>query len=184
VDDESAVFAYVKTRDPALFRLIVERYQTRVLRLVSAMLGTHADREAQEVTQEVFLRANEKIGSFRCEARFATWLYRLTYNRAAEHRRTARIRLPHVSAEAVLKLAADPLRSEAQIERQQLVAHLMEDLPDVYRTVLHLHYWLDASVEEIAETLCVPAGTVKSYLSRARQRLREQAQLQGIDLSE
>ena len=50
----------------------------------------------------------------------------------------------------------------------------------MYRSVVHLHYWMDQSIDEIGETLGVPAGTVKSYLSRARQRLRERARAQGI----
>lgn len=182
MDDESAAFAYVRTRDPALFRLLVERHQGRVLRLVAGLLGPHADLDAQEITQEVFMRANERLDTFRGEARFSTWLYRLAYNRAVEHRRIARIRLPHVSERALEKLAADPLADETQIERQQLVAHLLEQLPALYRTVINMHYWLELSVEEIAETLCVPAGTVKSYLSRGRKLLRERALSLGIQL--
>jgi RNA polymerase sigma-70 factor, ECF subfamily len=184
VDDESAAFAYARTRDPALFRLLMERYQNRVLRLVAGLLGPYADLDAQQVTQEVFLRACEKLSTFRGEARFGTWLFRLAYNRAIEHRRVARIRMPHVSEKALADLVAEPLGDQVEVERQQLVAHLLEQLPDVYRTVINMHYWLDASVEEIAEALCVPAGTVKSYLFRARRLLREHARLQGIDLSD
>jgi RNA polymerase sigma-70 factor, ECF subfamily len=182
VDDESAVFAYVQTRAPELFRLLVERHYARVLRLVASLLGPHADLDAQEVTQDVFLRAHERLDNFRGEARFATWLYRLAYNRTVEHRRRARIRLPHVSDEALRKLAIDPMGEELAHERQQVVARLLEELPDVYRTVINMHYWLDCSVDEIAETLGVPPGTVKSYLSRARARLREHARAAGIEL--
>jgi RNA polymerase sigma-70 factor, ECF subfamily len=184
VDDESAVSTYLRTRDPELFALLVRRYEARVFRLVVSLLGPYADLDAQEVTQEVFLRACEKLGTFRGEARFGTWLYRLAYNRTIEHRRRARIRLPHVSAQALAKLAADPLADQAKHEREQVVARLLEQLPDVYRTVINMHYWLDASVEEIAESLCVPAGTVKSYLFRARERLRELAKADGIELSD
>jgi RNA polymerase sigma-70 factor (ECF subfamily) len=66
------------------------------------------------------------------------------------------------------------------VERRDLVARLIEDLPDLYRTLIHMHYWLDCPVDEIAETLGMPAGTVKSYLSRARERLRLRAKAEGL----
>ena len=94
MDDEQAVAAYLAGRDPELFREIVERHQAAIARLVAALLGPFADLDAQEVTQEVFLRAHERLASFRGEARFSSWLYRLAYNRTLEHRRRARLRLP------------------------------------------------------------------------------------------
>jgi RNA polymerase sigma-70 factor (ECF subfamily) len=184
VDDESVVAEYLRTRDPDLFRLLVERHQARVFRLVAALLGPFADTDAQEVTQEVFLRMHDRLSSFRGEARFASWLYRLAYNRTLEHRRRARLRLPHVPIDVLQDRAAaggGPHESAAERERQRRVERLLEGLPDLYRSIVHLHYWLDASVEEIAELLVVPAGTVKSYLSRARQRLRKRAQVVGIE---
>jgi RNA polymerase sigma factor (sigma-70 family) len=63
----------------------------------------------------------------------------------------------------------------------EAVERLLEGLPELYRTVVYLHYWLDATVEEMAELLSVPSGTVKSYLSRARARLRERACVAGIE---
>jgi RNA polymerase sigma-70 factor (ECF subfamily) len=181
VDDEAAVLGYLQTRDPELFRVLVERHQARVFRLVAGLLGPHADLEAHEVTQDVFLRACAKLETFRGESRFAAWLYRLAYHRAIEHRRGARFRFQHVSLGDRELASSSP---EAEAARQQLVAHLLEGLPDTYRSVINLHYWLDCSVEEIAELLCVAPGTVKSYLFRARQILRAQAALQGIELSE
>jgi RNA polymerase sigma-70 factor, ECF subfamily len=179
VDDEAAVSSYLRTRDPELFRLLVERHQGRVFRLVASLLGPWVDLDAQDVTQEVFMRAHEKLADFRGEARFGSWLYRLAFNRALEHRRRARFRLPHVSFEAQGAETGVPGEPGDQ-ERQMVVARLLERLPDVYRTVIHMHYWLGCSVDEIAESLSVPAGTVKSYLSRARQRLRDHARAQGL----
>ncbi len=153
-----------------------------MLSLVASVLGPHGDLDAQEVAQEVFVRVHEKLETFRGEARFGTWLYRLAYNRALEHRRRARIRLPHVSWDQ-LEDAAPSSRCDLarDQERHELVERLVEDLPGVYRTVIHMHYWLECPVGEIAETLGVPSGTVKSYLSRARQRLRERAKAEGIE---
>jgi RNA polymerase sigma-70 factor (ECF subfamily) len=183
VNDEEVVAEYLRTRDPELFRVLVERHQARVLRLVAALLGPFADTDAQEVTQEVFLRTHDRLASFRGEARFSSWLYRLAYNRTLEHRRRARLRLPHVPVEALAEraAAAGPFEAATEQERRRQVERLLEGLPDLYRSIVHLHYWLDATVEEIAELLVVPAGTVKSYLSRARQRLRERAQALGIE---
>jgi RNA polymerase sigma-70 factor (ECF subfamily) len=182
VDDESAVAAFASTRDPEAFRVLVDRYQRRVLSLVASVLGPYADMDAQEVAQEVFLRLHEKLQTFRGEARFGSWLYRLAYNRALEHRRRARIRMPHLPLEELGGTAsADPQDLAAEQERSQLVARLVERLPDIYRTVIYMHYWLECSVDEMAETLGVPPGTVKSYLSRARQRLRDRAAALGIE---
>jgi RNA polymerase sigma-70 factor (ECF subfamily) len=183
VDDEPLVAEYIRARDPELFRVLVERHQARVFRLVAGLLGPFADRDAQEVTQEVFLRAHQHLASFRGEARFSSWLYRLAYNYTLQHRRRARLRLPHVPIE---ELAARPasdgqLEAVAERERQRRVEGLLEGLPDIYRTVVYLHYWMDASVDEIAELIAVPSGTVKSYLSRARARLRQRACAAGIE---
>lgn len=183
MDDEPLVAEYLQARDPELFRALVERHQTRVFRLVAGLLGPFADRDAQEVTQEVFLRAHEKLASFRGEARFSSWLYRLAYNFTLQHRRRARLRLPHVPADELDALAAPggPHEAAETREREKRVERLLEGLPDLYRVVVYLHYWLDATVEEIAELIGAPTGTVKSYLSRARERLRRRAAAAGIE---
>ena len=183
MEDEPAVAEYLRGRDPEIFRVLVERHQARVFRLVAGLLGPFADRDAQEVTQEVFLRAHQRLSSFRAEARFSSWLYRLAYNYTLQHRRRARLRLPHVPVEELEARASGdgPHEAAAERERRAQVERLLEQLPELYRTVVYLHYWLDAGVEEIAELIGAPAGTVKSYLSRARVRLRERARALGIE---
>jgi RNA polymerase sigma-70 factor (ECF subfamily) len=181
VDDESTVAAYLRTRDPELFRVLVERYEVRVFRLVASVLGPYADLDAQEVAQEIFLRVHEKLGGYRGEARFGSWLYRLAYNRALEQRRQARIRLPHLPLDdATGPAPPDPFELATDGERRRAIARLVERLPALYRSVIYMHYWLECSVEEIADALGVPIGTVKSYLSRARRRLRDDARRGAI----
>jgi RNA polymerase sigma-70 factor (ECF subfamily) len=181
-DDEAVVAAYLETRDPDLFRLLVERHQEPVFRLVASILGPFADLDAEELTQEVFVRVHERLDSFRGEARFSSWLYRLTYNRTIERRRRARLRAEHVPCESLEESATfiGPLEAALDRERERVVARLIEGLPELYRSVVHMRYWMDQSIDEIAETLGVPTGTVKSYLYRARQRLREHARAQGV----
>ena len=181
--DEAIVSSYLETRDPELFRQLLERHQGRVLRLVASILGPFADLEAEAAAQEVFVRVHERLASFRGESRFSTWLHRLAYNRAVELRRRARLRFEHVPCGDLQPgpTPDGPHEAAVESERERAVARLVEELPHVYRSVVHLHYWMDQSVEEIAATLDVPAGTVKSYLARARARLRERARARGID---
>lgn len=173
MDDEALAAGYLASREERLFRELVERYQTKVFRLVASVLGPFRDADAEEVTQDVFLRVHEKLGQFRGASKFGTWLYRLAYNVAVNRSKVARLRLPHVAVDVLHGLAAhdDPRRIVLDEERDARVAAALEALPEIYRTVVYLHYWNDASVDEIAELLGAPSGTIKSYLFRARERL-------------
>jgi RNA polymerase sigma-70 factor (ECF subfamily) len=175
MDDEKVIARFLETGDRATFGLLVERYQDRVFRLVASVLGPYAGVDAEEVCQEVFLRLYRKIHQFTGQAGFGTWLYRIAYNLAIDWRRRARFRLPHVSIEEIRGLAAssDPLEDVLTKEKKDVVALAMEDLPDLYRTALYMHYWLERPVEEIAELMGIPEGTVKSQLFRARNLLKD-----------
>jgi len=175
MDDEKVVARFLETGDRAMFGVLVERYQDRVFRLVASVLGPYSGSDAEEVCQEVFLRLYQKIRQFTGQAGFGTWLYRIAYNLAIDWRRRARFRLPHVSVEEIHGLASssDPLEDVLIKETKDLVALAMEDLPDLYRTALYMHYWLERPVEEIAELIGIPIGTVKSQLFRARNILKD-----------
>jgi len=174
MDDEKVVARFLETGDRAMFGILVERYQDRVFRLVASVLGPYSGADAEEVCQEVFLRLYRKIRQFTGQAGFGTWLYRIAYNLAIDWKRRARFKLPHVSVEEIRSLAAssDPLEDVLAKETKDLVALAMEDLPDLYRTALYMFYWQERPVEEIAELLGIPEGTVKSQLFRARNLLK------------
>ena len=180
--DEELVARYLETRDPPLFAELVERSAPRVLRLVSSILGPNRTAEAEEAMQDVFLRAHERLAQFRGASQFATWLYRLAYNVALQRAQRAYLRLPHVPADALVTLAsAVDVQSELiASERAAAVARAVDTLPDVYRTVVFLHYWQEASVDEIAEMLGTPVNTIKSYLFRARHRLGRELEKRGV----
>ena len=173
MDDESLVAAYLATRDEALFRTLVERHQDKVFRLVCSILGPFRDADAEEAAQDVFLRVHAKLGQFRGGSKFTTWLYRVAYSVAINRSKVARLRLPHTTIDALRTLASDedPHRSLDEKQRDAVIASALESLPDVYRTVVYLHYWNDASIDDIAELLGAPSGTIKSYLFRARERI-------------
>jgi RNA polymerase sigma-70 factor (ECF subfamily) len=171
--DGALVASYLSTRDPAVFRVLVDRHAASVLRLVSSILGPFRDTDAEDVAQDVFVRAHDKLGQFRGDAQFGTWLYRIAYSVALNRRKLARLRLPHVAVEALAGLVAphSPHDQAEAAERASQLAAAIEVLPDLYRTVVYLHYWQESSVEEIARFIGAPENTVKSYLFRARARL-------------
>jgi len=148
------------------FRELVEEYQHRVFRLVASVLGPYSDAEAEDVTQEVFLQVHSKASTFRVTMHFGTWLYAIARHRAIDRRRQARFRLPHLPIETLQ--AALP---NDDPDRRLLIAQCMEALPEIYRTLLYLHYWQGASMDEISEYTGLVPGTVKSYLARGRQRV-------------
>ena len=172
--DEELIARYLARGDPADFEEVVARNASNVLRLVSSVLGPFRDIDAEGAAQDVFVRLHEKLNQFRGEARFSTWLYRLAYRVAINHARGARFRMPHDSVDALRAVVSDhdPASDALVAERAELVARALDELPDLYRTVIHLYYWQEASVGEIADYVGAPPNTVKSYLSRARERIR------------
>ncbi|HWC65784.1 MAG TPA: RNA polymerase sigma factor [Thermoanaerobaculia bacterium] len=161
----------VAPRDPEAFRRFVEAYSGRVFRLVASILGPWRDVDAEDVVQEVFLRAWQRLDQFRGESSIGTWLYRIAWTQALNRKRAARIRLPHVPLESLAETASGAEEMNSVLARRE-VAAAVEELPDLYRTVLLLHYWAGCGVAEIGELLQAPEGTVKSYLARGRERLR------------
>jgi RNA polymerase sigma-70 factor (ECF subfamily) len=183
--DEALVEAWVNRGDAAAFEQLVEQYQGYVFRLALSVLGPGCEGDAQDVTQEVFVRIAGQLQHFRGESRFRTWLHRLALNMAFNCRRRPRWRKPHVDASILDHRPApggsdDPYQSAAAAERRRVVSESIDGLPDSLRTVIHLHYWLDVPVEGIASMLRMPAGTVKSHLHRGRKLLFKAIQARGL----
>jgi RNA polymerase sigma-70 factor (ECF subfamily) len=166
------------------FALLVERYRERVFRLAVSILGQGFVGEAEEVTQEVFLRVHHALPSFRGEASFGTWLYRVTFNQTVNLKARVRFKAPHLSDDVLADRATsdpDALTQLARARRDAAVADCIGRLPDAYQSALRLHYWLGESVADIATLLDVPPNTVKSYLFRARQLLQSMLRERGYD---
>jgi len=182
--DEALVDACVRGHDRAAFARLVSRHQASVFRLALSVLGPGAEAEAEDVTQKVFIRVAGGLAGFRGESAFRTWLRRLTVNLALDHRRLARWRKPHLDASVLERLPADnrsndPHSRAVAAERAQTVHRCLDMLPTVVRVVIHLHYWMDCPVDEIAAMLGIPAGTVKSHMHRGRKLLHRAMQARG-----
>ena len=176
-DDRRLIDECLKGRTAAYGEL-VRRYQDRLFNAVYRLLDQPED--AQDVVQEAFVSAYQGLQSFKGDAQFFTWLYRIAMNAAISHRRKQKV---VVSLETGSKneLVIDPVdesvhnqphdRLEQQEEEARLAAALSCLSPE-HKAVLILKDIEGQKYEEIAEILGIPVGTVRSRLHRARLELR------------
>jgi RNA polymerase sigma-70 factor, ECF subfamily len=178
--DDLLLVTASKNGDQEAFAQLVQRYQRLVFNLVYRMLQQYE--EATEITQETFLAAWQGLPSFRGDARFPTWLYRIAYNcslKQLEVRKRDRALQVALEANKTLENANDEQRENAELiasERQILIQEHLSHLPAKYRIVLILRHLQDMTYEEMAEILTMPVGTIKTHLFRARNLLKERLQ--------
>jgi RNA polymerase sigma-70 factor (ECF subfamily) len=178
--DESLV-ELVINGDKAAFDELMQRYQSKAYRLVRGILRDHQDTE--EVLQEIFLKIFQKLDTFRGEASFSSWLYRVALNTAfmklREKKRPARIPLDNVIAE-IEELEATgaewPSAPDQEIvteEVMKIITEAMEKMPEDFRVILILRDIEGFSNEEVGELLNLSVPAVKSRVHRARLFLRK-----------
>ena len=178
--DDILLVAASKNGDQEAFAQLVQRYQRLVFNLVYRMLQQYE--EATEITQETFLAAWQGLPSFRGDARFPTWLYRIAYNcslKQLELRKRDRALQVALEENKTLENANDEQRENAELdahERQILIQEHLSHLPAKYRIVLILRHLQDMTYEEMAEILTMPIGTIKTHLFRARNLLKDRLQ--------
>lgn len=161
-----------------------------------ALRGVGDRHEAEDITQEAFLRAWKGLPHFRAQSRFATWLYRivvnLCYNRLPQLKRELQALDIDEDPDALPELIQtrpdksrwmghDLLEAVIDHERETYLQQEIENLPESYRLMALLRYKQEMAYEEIAEILDVPVGRVKTGLFRARRQLR--AALEQFELS-
>ena len=164
----------VQRGDTESFEILVRRHQNTTFNLIYRFLGDYD--EATDTAQEVFLSAYKSIQQFRGDANFATWLYRIAFNHASTRRKSLSAkRQRQVALEddaVVVDSGANPETSAEQKEIQQYVQQALNSLDGDDAQIILLRDLQDVSYHDIAQTLDVPVGTVKSRLHRARQALR------------
>jgi RNA polymerase sigma factor (sigma-70 family) len=169
-DDETLVRAALAGRDDA-YQMLIERYQNLVWQLLNRLIPQLEDRE--ELAQDVFIKVYFKLSNFRFESKFSTWLYTVTYRTALSHLRKARLDWEEMSDqhEPIEEHAELDVALYAALDRE--VANLgLED-----RTVISLYHQQGCTVEEIAQIVEKPVGTVKNQLFRARKKLKQKLEI-------
>ncbi|MDP5325330.1 MAG: sigma-70 family RNA polymerase sigma factor [Litorivicinaceae bacterium] len=174
-----------KSGDRHAFDLLVLKYQSRILSLVTRILSNPSD--ALDVVQETFVKAYRSLESFRGESAFYTWLYRIAVNTAKNYASaSAKLQLD-VSMESMVggtdhlpsfQDSGSPDQQSATDQLQAAILEAIEQLPDDLCQALTLRELEGMSYEDIAERMDCPIGTVRSRIFRARESVVNQIQAQ------
>jgi len=182
IDDHALIGACLAGETEA-YGALVGRYQDRLYPTLLRLTGSAED--AQDLLQDAFLRAFEKLDRFHGESSFYTWVYRIAVNLALSGRRRRRptIRLGEDGLSGAAEPADDPSQTDPSLpaeraERDRLIQDALNALARDHRAVVVLKEYDGLRYEEIAAVLGVPVGTVRSRLHRARCELRER--LRGL----
>jgi len=194
---DSEAIQQVRSGDMDGLRVLYDRHRGRIYQLGCRYLGDAA--EAEDLVQQVFIKAYENAAKFRGEAQVSTWLYRIAVNAALERRRKRRTvgiddlhplgsdalgKSAHLDAEVRSGWGHRPAMAgrdfddpEGSAERrsiQERLSEALEELSPTQRLAFVLRHWEGMSIREIAEVLGAAEGTVKSHLFRAVRNLRVQ----------
>lgn len=163
-----------------LYEEIIKRYQNKVYSTVYSY--TRDYEEAKDLTQEIFIKIYNNLPNFKNKSQFSTYLYRVAVNRCIDW--TRKKRLKTVSAmffqeddeveiyEYIADLSCNPEEILLKEENGNIIRQEINNLPEIYRTVMIMFYFQDFSPQEIADILGIPRKTVDTRLYRARNMLK------------
>lgn len=181
-ETDQLLVARVQQGEKAAFDKLVLKYQSRIVNLVSRFVRNQSD--AQDVTQEAFLKAYRALPNFRGDSAFYTWLYRIAVNTAKNYlaiqsRRSGESEqdyseIEQIEGNSALNDNATPERLLLKDEIQATVITAIEKLPDDLRMAITLREIEGLSYEEIATVMDCPIGTVRSRIFRAREAIDSQ----------
>ena len=183
-DDDAELMLRVRAGDEAAFTTLVRRWQGRIVSLAYRYLGSAAD--AEDLSQDVFLRVHRARETYQPSARFSTWIYRITVNTSLNHLRARKARRA-ISGELRLHgdddgLGAhepadpsepDPAGAVEQDELAHVLRGIVDQLPERQRIAILLNKYEGLGYEAVAEAMELSEPAVKSLLTRARVTIRE-----------
>jgi RNA polymerase sigma factor (sigma-70 family) len=166
--------------DAKAFKALLARYQKSVYYLILKMV--HSPDDAEDLTQEAFIKAFSSIHKFDNKYAFSTWLFRIATNTTIDFLRKQKVKVYSIDAPLnpeegnapafhIEDTATSPQEQIFKKERGEILNQVILQLPPKYQTLIELRYFKELSYEEIAQNLDIPLGTVKAQLFRARELL-------------
>ncbi len=174
---EDKLIEQLKNGDISVFELLIKRYKVRVYKLILSFIKD--PKEAEDLTQEVFLKVYESISKFRRNSSFYTWLYRISVNMALSYLRKRKRELEFVD-----NMFFDHLVDlDKEVENRELIEtvfKIAESLPKKEKLIFILKFQNGFSNKEISEILKISRDSVKSNLYHALKRIRKHLRIKGF----
>ncbi|MBL0741784.1 RNA polymerase sigma factor [Chryseolinea lacunae] len=173
--DDYALVSQVLEGDVQAFRLLIRQHERLVAHMIGRLVKNNEERE--ELCQDVFLKVHEKLSEFSFQSRLSTWIATIAYRHAINWMRKQKIPMydlmheEHAGAFFVESENPETLLSDQDMNA--FVLTLVDALPPQYKAILTLYHVEAMSYAEIGQVTNLPEGTVKSYLFRARNLLKE-----------
>ncbi len=158
-------------QDPNSYEELVRRYQRRLYNLAYRLTGDGD--EAQDLAQEALVRAYTALPRFRQGERFSPWVYKIAVNLCINYLRRRKFQVPLNEEAPFVDASLTPEQALEKEETRAAVQKAIMALPEQYRTVVLLRHQQELPYADIAETLGLPLGTVKTHLFRARAMLHK-----------
>lgn len=177
---DSALLASIAQGDRHAMRILFGRHNVRVYRFMTRITGNPA--AAEDLVSEVFVDVWRQAGSFKGKSQVGTWLLGIARHKAVSAlRRRSLVQVGEDAASRVADTADNPEVTLQQKQRSKLMQHCLSRLSPAHREVIDLVYYHEKTVDEAAEILRVPAGTVKTRMFHARQKLAGLLEAAGVD---
>lgn len=173
--DDRTLVARVLSGDEKAFVMLIRQHERLVAHMVGRLVKNDADRE--ELCQDIFVRVHEKLGEFAFQSKLSTWIATIAWRHAINHLKRKKMFFTEFpEEESLTKKFIEQETPETVFEEQDLdafVLRLVDELPPHYKVVLTLFHLENMTYPEICEVTKMPEGTVKNYLFRARNLLKE-----------
>jgi RNA polymerase sigma-70 factor (ECF subfamily) len=170
---ELEIIAEIRNGNREQFRQLVERYHRGLVQHLYNLIND--EQSAEDVAQEAFIRAYNKLSLYNENYAFSTWLYKIADNLAYRHLKQTKQTSDIDEFEEVIADDKPTLaESTDKIFTKEAVRNAILTLPLSYRRVISMYYWEEFSYEEIAEIMERPVGTIRTWLHRAKQDLRKE----------
>ncbi len=169
--DEKEIIRQILAGDDDKYRLLLERYQPGLVRHCFAMV--YDQETANDLTQEASIKAYLNLKKYQENYRFSTWIYKIATNLCLDFLRKRR----HISLDGIPEpVSNSPTPQEQAMKKETAneVHKAVRKLPLKYQTVISLYYWQDQKYEEISEIMNTPVNTVRTWLKRAKEQLKEE----------
>jgi RNA polymerase sigma factor (sigma-70 family) len=181
VDDKILVSRITKG-DLSAFKMLIKQHERLVLHMISRIIKSKEEQE--EICQDVFLKVYEKLKDFNFQSKLSTWIATIAYRHAINAVRKHKMLLSEIPEEASFNnFFITEENPESIVEEKDMdgfILTLVEQLPPQYKLVLTLYHLESMNYHEIGEVTGMPEGTVKNYLFRARNLLKEKVKRRMI----